>query len=125
MLSFTLAHASVIQMRRHARPRECPGGGRVVPGGLLRRAHCSPCSAFIGCGASWLVTVALHFSDGVAPVGIAWLAIGMIVYVVYRRTQGLPLTETVTAPRRRWGPAVEVEYRSILMPITADRVTTR
>ena len=78
---------------------------------------------FIGCGASWLVTVALHFSDGVAPVGIAWLLIGMVVYVVYRRTQHLPLTETVLAQRVLVGPAVEVEYRSILLPLTAHRVT--
>ena len=46
----------------------------------------------------------------------------MVVYVVYRRTQGLPLTETVLAPQSAIGPAVEVEYRSILMPISSDRV---
>ena len=46
---------------------------------------------------SWLVTIVLHFTDNVAPVGMAWLAIGMVVYVVYRRTQHLPLTETVLA----------------------------
>ena len=47
----------------------------------------------------------------------------MVVYVVYRRTQRLPLTETVIAPRLMVGPAVEVEYRSILLPLTAHRVT--
>ena len=49
----------------------------------------------LGTLAFWLVTIVLHFSDNVAPVGLAWLAIGMVVYVVYRRTQGLPLTVTV------------------------------
>jgi APA family basic amino acid/polyamine antiporter len=75
----------------------------------------------IGTGASWLVTVGLHLSDGVAPVGMAWLIVGMIVYVVYRRSQHLPLTETVLAERLATGPAFEVEYRSIIL--TAHRVT--
>ena len=67
---------------------------------------------------SWLVTVVLHFGDYVAPVGIAWLMLGMVVYYLYRRSQGLPLTKTVLAPHAVHGPAIEVEYRSILMPIT-------
>jgi APA family basic amino acid/polyamine antiporter len=54
---------------------------------------------------------------------MAWLLIGMVVYVVYRHTQHLPLTETVLAQRVLVGPAVEVEYRSILLPLTAHRVT--
>jgi basic amino acid/polyamine antiporter, APA family len=46
----------------------------------------------------------------------------MVVYYTYRRTQGLPLTVTVVAPHALHGPALEVEYRSILMPIGKDRV---
>ena len=123
MLSFTLAHASVIKMRRTLGSDDMPWRG---PLSFQVGSYDLPLFAvlgFIGCGASWLVTVALHFKDGVAPVGIAWLAVGMIVYVVYRRTQHLPLTETVTAARMMVGPAVEVEYRSILLPLTAHRVT--
>ena len=44
------------------------------------------------------------------------------MYYVYRRSQGLPLTETVLAARLCAGPAIEVEYRSILLPIASDRV---
>jgi APA family basic amino acid/polyamine antiporter len=77
----------------------------------------------IGTLISWLVTIILHFSDRVAPVGFAWLAAGMVVYVVYRRTQHLPLRTTVLARAATLGPAIEVEYRSILMPLTAHRVT--
>ena len=47
----------------------------------------------------------------------------MVVYVVYRRTQGLPLTVTVVAQTAAFGPAVEVEYRSILLPLTSHTVT--
>jgi APA family basic amino acid/polyamine antiporter len=123
MLSFTLAHASVIQMRRTMPSADMPWRG---PLSFRTRSHDVPLFAIlglIGTGASWLVTVALHLTDGVAPVGIAWLAIGMVVYVVYRRSQHLPLTETVLAERLATGPTVEVEYRSIILPLTAHRVT--
>ena len=50
----------------------------------------------IGTFVSWLVTVFLHLGDYVALVGILWLALGMTVYYVYRRSQGLPLTSVLT-----------------------------
>jgi nucleotide-binding universal stress UspA family protein len=68
------------------------------------------------------VTVFLHVSDFVAPVGLIWLLLGMVVYYTYRRSQHLPLTQTVLAPHALTGPALEVEYRSILMPISSARV---
>jgi len=123
MLSFTLAHASVIQMRRTMPEADMPWRG---PLSFRTRSYDVPVFAIlglIGTGASWLVTVGLHFTDGVAPVGLIWLAIGMVVYVLYRRSQHLPLTETVIAERLAAGPAVEVEYRSIILPLTAHRVT--
>src|SRR5205085_5281980 len=99
MLSFTLAHASVIQMRRTMPSADMPWRG---PLSFRTRSHDVPLFAIRGLivtGASWLVTVALHLTDGVPPVGIAWLAIGMVVYVVYRRSQHPPLTEPVLAER--------------------------
>jgi basic amino acid/polyamine antiporter, APA family len=123
MLSFTLAHASVIQMRRKFDPADMPWRG---PLSFHVGGYDLPLFAVLGglgTFASWLVTVALHLTDGVAPVGMIWLAVGMVVYVTYRRTQHLPLTTTVIAPREVTGPAVEVEYRSILLPLTKHRVT--
>jgi APA family basic amino acid/polyamine antiporter len=122
MLSFTLAHASVIWMRRTMPSDDMPWRG---PTSFHFRGYDVPTFAILGglgTLASWLVTVWLHFSDYVAPVGLVWLAIGMVVYYTYRRTQGLPLTVTVVAPHALHGPALEVEYRSILMPIGKDRV---
>jgi basic amino acid/polyamine antiporter, APA family len=123
MLSFTLAHASVIQMRRTMSTADMPWRG---PMSFRAGSYDVPLFAIlglIGTGASWFVTVGLHFSDGVAPVGIAWLIVGMVVYVLYRRAQHLPLTETVLAERLATGPAVEIEYRSIILPLTPHRVT--
>jgi APA family basic amino acid/polyamine antiporter len=122
MLSFTLAHASVIWMRRTMPSQDMPWRG---PTSIRTNGYDIPTFAIlggIGTLISWLVTVFLHVSDYVAPVGLAWLVIGMVVYYAYRRAQGLPLTVTVLAPHALTGPAVEVEYRSILMPIGKDRV---
>jgi basic amino acid/polyamine antiporter, APA family len=123
MLSFTLAHASVLWMRRKLGSDELPWRG---PLSFRVGSYDLPLFAAlggIGTLISWFVTIALHFHDNVAPVGFAWLGVGMVVYVVYRRSQGLPLKRTVVAPAATLGPAIEVEYRSILMPLTAHRVT--
>jgi APA family basic amino acid/polyamine antiporter len=122
MLSFTLAHASVIRMRQTMPSDDLPWRGPLSWRIGSRDIPVFAILGGIGTGVSWLVTVFLHVSDYVAPVGMAWLVIGMVVYVVYRRTQHLPLTVTVMAPHALMGPAVEVEYRSILMPIGKDRV---
>ncbi len=120
MLSFTLAHASVIQMRRKFDPTEMPWrgklsfrvGARDVPGFAIIGG--------IGTGASFLVTIVL--TPIVGLVGLSWLAVGGVLYVAYRRSQHLPLTETVLASQAAHGPAIEVEYRSILLPISSDSV---
>jgi basic amino acid/polyamine antiporter, APA family len=121
MLSFTLAHAAVIQMRRKMPSRDLPWrgplsfqvGDRDIPGFAILGG--------LGTLLSFIVTVGLHFTDYVAPVGLLWLVLGLAVYVVYRRTRNLPLTATVLAPAPV-GPAIEVEYTTILMPIGSDVV---
>src|SRR5207245_3763435 len=50
--------------------------------------------------------------------GFAWLLVGFAFYVGYRRKIGAPLTETSRAPVPL-GPALALEYRSILVPIVA------
>ncbi len=47
----------------------------------------------LGTFAAWIVVMALNPSTLV--VGIGWMALGIVVYVLYRRNQRLPLTETV------------------------------
>ena len=43
----------------------------------------------LGTFAAWIVVMALNLSTLIA--GVAWMAFGITVYVVYRRRQGLPL----------------------------------
>ncbi len=51
----------------------------------------------------------------VAAAGFLWLSIGVVVYVVYRRRQGLDLTSTVTVAIPQPVIEREAEYESILV----------
>src|SRR4029077_4495334 len=70
---------------------------------------------------SAFIVVAALF-PAVRWAGLGWLALGMVVYVVYRRGQGLPLTKTVLADTKVRGPAIEIEYRTIVLHVTDARV---
>ena len=119
MLSFTIAHASVIalrvkrrerEMRFRARPNLSAGGVDwplfAIFGGL-------------GTAAAWLVVV-VQKTDA-RWVGFGWLVLGLILYAVYRRyVVHVPLRETVRAPVLI-GPAIALEYRSILVPVKPGR----
>jgi basic amino acid/polyamine antiporter, APA family len=113
MLSFTIAHLAVIALRIKQPDRERPYRG---PGTLRVLGRELPLFAVVGglgTASSWVVVTALNFETLVA--GTIWLALGVTIYVLYRRHQGLSLTEThkVVLPK----PAVEheVEYESVLV----------
>src|SRR5436305_3149695 len=92
MLSFTIAHLSVIRLRKVASDRPRPYRG---PGTLRIRGRELPLFAVLGGLGTFLafITVtALHID--VAAAGIGWLLIGICVYVIYRRRQGLDLVTT-------------------------------
>ena len=116
MLSFTIAHAAIIRLRI-ARP-DLPRPYRA-PGNLTVKGRDLPLFAFLGglgTLAALLVTITLH--PDVAVTGVAWLSLGVIVFLLYRRAQGLDLTSThkVAIPQ----PVVdhEAEYDSVLVPLT-------
>jgi basic amino acid/polyamine antiporter, APA family len=116
MLSFTIAHASVIELRRKPPPVEDPY--RVRPNFRFRGVSW-PIFAIvggIGTGLAFLVVVIQDVPTRYA--GLGWLAAGFVFYYFYRRRLGLPLRETVIAPLQ-FGPAVALEYRTILVPIVS------
>jgi APA family basic amino acid/polyamine antiporter len=123
MLSFTIAHVAVIRLRNrepeHRRPYRGPGVLRVAGRELPLFA------VFGGLGtAIAFLTVTLLHAD-VAVAGVGWLTVGVGVYVVYRRRQGLDLTSTlkVAVPK----PVVEheAEYESILVAFQDERTYSR
>jgi basic amino acid/polyamine antiporter, APA family len=113
MLSFTIAHLAVIALRVKQPDKERPYRG---PGAIHFRGHDLPLFAVVGglgTGIAWVVVTVLNLETLVA--GTIWLTLGIGTYVIYRRRQGLSLTEThkVILPK----PAVEreVEYESVLV----------
>jgi APA family basic amino acid/polyamine antiporter len=116
MLSFTIAHASVIQLRRLRAGEDIPWRARP---NVRWRGVDWPLFAVVGLlgtGLSWLDVVIQYPSTRYA--GLGWLIGGFVVYVVYRRRLGIPLAETVRAPVM-YGVAAALEFRSILVPIAA------
>jgi basic amino acid/polyamine antiporter, APA family len=113
MLSFTMAHASVVALRLQRPDAERPWRG---PGTLRIGGRDLPLFAIfggLGTGIAFIVVTVLDVR--VLVSGVLWLALGITLYVLFRRNQGLSLTEThkVVLPK----PAVEreVEYESVLV----------
>jgi len=113
MLSFTVAHVSVGRLRSRfpdkARPWKPPLNVRV-------RGVELPVTAILGglgTFGAWIVVMVLNISTLIA--GVAWMAIGITVYLLYRRNQGLPLRETVKVASLEPLGVEEVEYKSVLL----------
>jgi APA family basic amino acid/polyamine antiporter len=122
MLSFTIAHAAVVALRIKHPDVERPWR---APGNVRWRGQDVPLSAIfggLGTGIAFVVVTVLNLKTLVA--GTIWLAIGITTYVVYRRRQGLSLTEThkVVTPK----PVVEheVEYDSVLVAFEDSNFST-
>ena len=113
MLSFTIAHLAVTRMRisipNATRPYRPPWNLRVRGVDLPLFAIVGACCTF----ASLCVLAALHTS--VAIAGIGWLAVGMVVYPVYRHRHGLDLTTTTKVAIARPATETEAEYESVLV----------
>ncbi|MBI2691451.1 MAG: universal stress protein [Solirubrobacterales bacterium] len=113
LLSFTIAHVSVIKMRLDLPIRQRPWLG---PLNVQFRDRSWPLFAFIG-GAgtfiAWVVVTALNPSTLV--FGVFWMVAGVLFYVFYRRSQGLGLTVTnkIVAPKTIVDH--DVEYDSVLV----------
>ena len=116
MLAFTIAHVSVIALRFREpdRPR-----AYSVPLSVSFRGAKVPIPAVIGAvlaGAGWVTVLVFH--SGARYVGAGWLLGGLVLYVVYRKTEQKPLLRRVTIPERALRhEALEPEFGSILVPI--------
>ncbi len=116
MLSFTIAHLSVIALR--VRHRDAELEWRARPN-LRFRGIDWPIFAIVGglgTGAAWLVVVVQDAPTRYA--GLAWLVGGFVFYPLYRRHVKVPIAQTMRAPVPL-GPALALEYRSILVPVVS------
>ena len=119
MLSFTVAHASIVALRYKHRDESCSSARGRTCASAASTGRCSRIFGGLGTALSWLVVV-----EQEAPTrwaGLGWLAAGFVMYAVYRRrVVHAPLTETVRAPVVI-GPAVALEYRNVLVPVVWRR----
>jgi APA family basic amino acid/polyamine antiporter len=118
MLSFTIAHLAVITLRVKGHGDELEW--RARPNLRLGGIHWPLFAVFgaLGTGAAWIVIVVQK--DSTRYAGLAWLVVGAVFYVAYRRRIGVPLKVTSRAPLQ-FGAAIALEYRTILVPVVAGR----
>jgi len=122
MLSFSMAHLSVIRLRVREPDRPRPYRG---PGNVRVRGRELPVFALLGLlgtGLAFVTVTFLHFA--VAVAGVLWLVLGIAVYVLYRRRHGLDLRTTTRAARPERPPDfAELGYRTALVPIFGGDVS--
>ena len=109
LLAFTVAQLAVIRLRftspEQRRPFSVPGTVRGVP--VL---------SAVGAAATfslWVDSMATHPAARYA--GPAWLAVGLVMYVMIRRGRGESLTERVLSPDEQELPTAP--FSSILVPM--------
>ena len=123
MLSFTIAHVSVIRLRQRHPERQ-----REWKPPLNFRAFGFeiPLTAVLGglgTFAAWIIVIALHSSTGL--VGAGWMLLGLLLYWAYRRRQQLPLRETVKVVTPEPLGVEEVEYKSVLVVFEDELLLAR
>jgi basic amino acid/polyamine antiporter, APA family len=118
MLSFTIAHISVIKLRQRypAKEREWkpPGSVRAFGFDLPLTAVFGGFGTF----AAWIVVMALN--PRTLVIGAIWMVLGTAIYLLYRRSQGLSPTETHKVLLPEPLGVEEVEYKSVLVAFEDD-----
>jgi APA family basic amino acid/polyamine antiporter len=121
MLAFTATHLSVIKLRYREPALSRPF---VVPFSVRSGGASLPLPAVIGAVATatiWVAMVATHPAGRI--LGFAWMAAGLLMYVIYRRSAGQAL---LRQPREALLPAAarsDVDYERILVPVLGTRLS--
>jgi len=121
MLAFTITHLSVIALRYHERALARPF---VVPFNIRFHGALLPLPAVFGAAATaliWALMVATHPAGRI--VGFAWMAGGLSLYVLHRRSAGHPLLRQPQETRLPSTALVDVDYERILVPVVGTRLS--
>jgi len=116
LLSFTVAHAAVARLRAKLPDVERPYRG---PWNVRIGGYDAPLFAIVGgtfTAIAFVVISALNLT--VAAFGAGWLVLGIVVYLLYRRRQGLDLVSTHKVAIAEPVVDHEAEYDSVLVPIS-------
>ena len=120
MISFALAHLSIIVLR--FRERDRPSAFRV-PFSIPVRGARVPLPAVFGFVLAvlvWASVVAFH--EGGRIIGTVWVLGGVTLYVAYRRSQGRSLGQRFTIPPEALQDRAGVSYGSILVPVFGEEL---
>lgn len=116
-LAISIAHLSVLRLRRTMPDAERPFR---APLNLPLLGASRPLTALLGALLSSLALVSvLLFHDSARWVGLGWLALGLLGYVVYRKgVEQISLTRQVSVdPRALTRPRISIDFHNILVPI--------
>ncbi len=121
MISFTVAHVCVVALRFKQpdieRPWRAPLNFRI---GKVTVPLTSVIGA-LGTSTVWVVVVLTHVDGRI--VGLSWMAIGIVMYVIYRKAKGYSLTQTVKAVPLPESVQADIDYNQLLVPIVGSRIT--
>jgi basic amino acid/polyamine antiporter, APA family len=118
MLSFTIAHISVIKLRQRYPEKEREW---KPPGSVRAFGFDLPLTAvFGGFGtfAAWIVVMALN--PRTLVIGAIWMALGTAIYLLYRRSLGLSPSQTHKVLLPEPLGVEEIEYKSVLVAFEDD-----
>src|SRR3954464_3128309 len=113
MLSFTIAHVSVIKLRQRNPHRERPWKPPLNFRAFGFEIPITAVLGGLGTCAAWVIVIALHSTTGL--VGAGWMLLGVLLYWGYRRRQHLPMRQTVKVVTPEPLGVEEVEYKSVLV----------
>jgi APA family basic amino acid/polyamine antiporter len=119
-LAFAIAHVSVIRLR--FREGDRPSAYRIPLGVPIAGARV-PLPAVLGAVlaiGAWISVVALH--RGALIAGGSWMVAGLVLYVVYRKTQGKSLAKRFTIPAEALAEDRELQYQSLLVPLFGEAI---
>ena len=125
-LSFTVAHVSIVKLRKLRPLAERPGGRSGERpfrplGSVWIRGVQVPMTAVIGgLGTFGAFIVAMVLDPVVLATGGGWMIAGTALYVGFRRYKGLPLRQTVKVETLTPLGVEEVEYESILVAFSDE-----
>jgi basic amino acid/polyamine antiporter, APA family len=118
MLSFTIAHISVIRLRQRYPEKEREW---KPPGNVRMFGFDVPLTAVfggLGTFAAWIVVMALN--PRTLVIGAIWMALGITIYLLYRRSQRISPSQTHKVLLPEPLGVEEIEYQSVLVAFEDD-----
>jgi basic amino acid/polyamine antiporter, APA family len=118
MLSFTIAHVSVVRLRQRFPEKERKW---TPPGSVRMFGFDAPLTAVfggLGTFTAWIVVMALN--PRTLVIGAIWMFAGITIYLLYRRSQGISVAQTHKVLLPEPLGVEEIEYQSVLVAFQDD-----